>query len=1084
MTKKTKPQSKTTFHDHLVLNRYFLSLFNAEKLQDLKARLGDDGQIENGQTHFFDALVRSQLFHTDHISENDLLRYDRNIVRHWQKITEKRNDVSGHVLQMKYFQYLSLLFTEIYLDFYFNRQAAFQTVLNAQLEKYQTELGDKNAEKRTPYAASDLNTIAFWNATGSGKTLVMHVNILQYLDYCPEKIDKIIVLTPREGLSNQHVIELEESGFSASLFDKNRISPNLSLNFTSSDTVSVEVIDINKLGEKSGDKTVAVAELAGHNLVLVDEGHSGSSAEDGAWQKRREALISDGFAFEYSATLGQAVSDKKNTLREKYAKCILFDYSYKYFYADGYGKESLILNLKNDYFAEHEKLYFTACLLSFYQQMYLFEKFSEKLTAWNIEKPLMVFVGKSVADKTSSNETADQKQEKSDVQKILDFLAFFLNEAELAKSYLADLVADKARLLDNTDNNIFLQRFTALMDFVGREDDLYADMLKRLFNADSQARLQLTLLKKASGELSLAVGNNPAFGVINIGSAADFAKSAENNPAFDTANDDEFGEGLFETINQKSSSINVLIGAKKFTEGWSSWRVSTMGLLNMGKKEGSQIIQMFGRGVRLKGRDFSLKRSVSGERPKGVHLEKLETLNIFGINANYMDQFRKYLAEEGVNLDEIITIDFKVQPNLPKGIKLKILKLDEEYKGNRQKSFKRTENVYLFEIPEKWQSKVKEPIAILDCYPRLESVVSKGNQLEQSLDKQKKQGLLDSRLFNLFDWDKIYLTLQKSKMLQSLNNLRLDRERLKKFAYRNDWYKLYIPPTELAVTDFSSVRKQEGLMLELLTDYLEAFYKAMKGAYEGQFYREILVDEENGSMVENYEFSVNLEADGGNYQAKLEDLKTRVESGELAKVLGWKAPNIEAICFNPHLFYPLMTIENQAALPFTMKPLSMKEESEIQFVEGLKNAHAAGLLSEWTGGKELYLLRNAANKAKGLGFALAGNFYPDFLLWLVDKENGRQWLTFVDPKGIRNMTWEHPKFSLFESVKTLEKELKLGLTLNSFILSITPYSGLLNDGAAALYDKTEEEFTNKHILFMDKADYLQKMFTMILADAV
>ncbi|TGZ98566.1 DEAD/DEAH box helicase family protein [Rodentibacter pneumotropicus] len=1083
MAKKTKPQSKITFHDHLVLNRYFLSLFNAEKLQGLKTRLGDEGRIENGQTRFFDALVHSQLFHTDKISENDLLCYDRNIVRHWQKITEKRNDVSGHVLQMKYFQYLSLLFTEIYLDFYFNRQTEFLAALNAQLEKYQAELGDKNAEKRKPYIASDLNTVAFWNATGSGKTLLMHVNILQYLDYCPEKIDKIIVLTPREGLSNQHVAELEESCFSASLFDKNRISSNLSMNFNSPDTVSVEVIDINKLGEKSGDKTVALAELAGYNLVLVDEGHSGSSAEDGAWQKRREALISDGFAFEYSATLGQAVNGKKNALRGKYAKCILFDYSYKYFYADGYGKESLILNLKNDYFAEHEKLYFTACLLSFYQQMYLFEKFSDKLTAWNIEKPLMVFVGKSVADKTGSSETAEQKQEKSDVQKILDFLAFFLNEPEWVKRYLADLVADKARLLDSADNNIFLQRFTPLMDFVGREDDLYADMLKRLFNADSQARLQLKLLKKALGELSLSVGNYPAFGVINIGSATDFAKSAENNPAFDTAND-EFGEGLFESINQKSSSINVLIGAKKFTEGWSSWRVSTMGLLNMGKKEGSQIIQMFGRGVRLKGRDFSLKRSTREERPKGVYLEKLETLNIFGINANYMDQFRAYLAEEGVNLDEIITIDFKVQPNLPKGIALKTLKLDEEYKGNRQKSFKRMKNVYLFEIPEEWQGKVKEPMAILDCYPRLEAVVSKGNQIEKSLDKQKKQGTLDRRLFDLFDWDKIYLNLQKNKMLQSLNNLRLDRERLKKFAYRNDWYKLYIPPTELMVTDFSAVQKQEELMLELLTDYLEAFYEAMKGAYEGQFYREIIVDEENGSIAGNYEFTVNVQADGGNYQTKLEDLKARVESGELAKVLGWKAPNIEAICFNPHLFYPIMTLENQAALPFTMKPLSMNEKSEIQFVEDLKNAHTAGLLTEWTGGKTLYLLRNAANKAKGLGFALAGNFYPDFLLWLVDKENGKQWLTFVDPKGIRNMTWEHPKFSLFESVKNLEKSLKLGLTLNSFILSITPYSGLLNDGAAALYDKTEEEFADKHILFMDKADYLQKMFMMILTDAV
>ena len=34
--------------------------------------------------------------------------------------------------------------------------------------------------------------------------------------------------------------------------------------------------------------------------------------------------------------------------REAYAKCILFDYSYKYFYDDGYGKESLILNMNGE----------------------------------------------------------------------------------------------------------------------------------------------------------------------------------------------------------------------------------------------------------------------------------------------------------------------------------------------------------------------------------------------------------------------------------------------------------------------------------------------------------------------------------------------------------------------------------------------------------------------------------------------------------------------------------------------------------------------------------------------------------------
>ena len=1080
---------KPTFHDHLILNRWLLSLFHKKDLATLKAQIGGDeyeGEAKDGQSGFFHQLTGVLFFGEDSsLSENDLRRYDLNVLRHWQKISEKRSKIYNQELKLKYFQYLSLIFTEIYLDWYFNRRDALLEALNKQLEQYQNETG-KAAEKFAPYQAEDLNMTAFWNATGSGKTLLMHVNILQYLEYSDKKPDKIIVLTPREGLSRQHVADLALSGFGAALFDKNSTSHQPSLDFDANSLgIKVEVIDINKLGDKSGEKTVAVEAFAGSNLVLVDEGHSGSSATDGngVWLKRREALTKGGFSFEYSATLGQAVTGKKNALREKYAKSILFDYSYKYFYADGYGKESLILNLKKgEYFAEHEKLYFTACLLSFYQQMYLYQKHTGRLKTWNIEKPLMIFIGKSVADKTSGSETAEQKTEKSDVFHVLSFLAFFLNEREKVEGYLADLVSDKARLLDDKDNNIFLRRFAPLMDFAGNSAALYDDILRLVFNAESCGRLQLKQLKKAEGELSLSVGGFPAFGVINIGNAADFAKSGENyRDEFDTSGD-EFSGSLFDTINTPSGNINFLIGSKKFTEGWSSWRVSTMGLLNMGKSEGSQIIQLFGRGVRLKGQGYSLKRSLPGERPHGVHLEKLETLNIFGINADYMEKFREYLSEEGVDTEDIITLDFKVQPNLPQGVKLRTLALDDEYKGNRQKSFKRSMNVDLFDIPKQWLGKIKPPFAVLDCYPRIQALASKGNQIAQSKDRQKQTAVLNSNLFELFDWDRIYLKLQQHKLLKSWNNLRLDKGRLKTFAKTAGWYKLYIPPSELAVKSFADVKKQEGLLIELLLDYADAFYKSLKAAYEGQFYHEKIVDEKNGSMLDSYLFSINKTEDGGGYEAKLNDLKRRVESGELAEMVGWTAPNVEAICFDPHLFYPIMVLENKEALPFTMKPLSMNEESEIQFVKDLqKAAGEKGRLKEWTGDKDLYLLRNAANKAKGLGFALAGNFYPDFLLWLVDRESGRQWLTFIDPKGIRHMTWEHPKFGLADEVKKLEQSLKLqDLTLNSFILSVTPYKGLLDDGVAAVFEKTEDEFREKHILFMEDENYLQTMFNMIL----
>ncbi|MBV5343979.1 hypothetical protein JZU68_10470, partial [bacterium] len=68
---------------------------------------------------------------------------------------------------------------------------------------------------------------------------------------------------------------------------------------------AIEIIDINKLGEKDGDKTVAVGSFEGSNLVLVDEGHKGSGGE--VWKGYRDALCATGFSFEYSATFGQSI---------------------------------------------------------------------------------------------------------------------------------------------------------------------------------------------------------------------------------------------------------------------------------------------------------------------------------------------------------------------------------------------------------------------------------------------------------------------------------------------------------------------------------------------------------------------------------------------------------------------------------------------------------------------------------------------------------------------------------------------------------------------------------------------------------
>ncbi|MBC8049862.1 MAG: hypothetical protein H7X92_06920 [Chitinophagales bacterium] len=64
-----------------------------------------------------------------------------------------------------------------------------------------------------------------------------------------------------------------------------------------------------------------------------------------------------------------------------------------------------------------------------------------------------------------------------------------------------------------------------------------------------------------------------------------------------------------------------------------------MGLMNVGQTERPQIIQLFGRGVRLKGYGSSLKRSGKAQLRDGIehpkHIGVLETLSIFGIRADY-----------------------------------------------------------------------------------------------------------------------------------------------------------------------------------------------------------------------------------------------------------------------------------------------------------------------------------------------------------------------------------------------------------------------------------------------------------------
>jgi len=108
-----------------------------------------------------------------------------------------------------------------------------------------------------------------------------------------------------------------------------------------------------------------------------------------------------------------------------------------------------------------------------------------------------------------------------------------------------------------------------------------------MFHVRASSGLDLVNIENADGEIGLrASGTDDYFGVINIGGDRVFLDRIEGAYDHISVESDQFKKSLFRSINKRDSPINVLMGSRKFIEGWDSWRVSTMGLMNFGRGEG------------------------------------------------------------------------------------------------------------------------------------------------------------------------------------------------------------------------------------------------------------------------------------------------------------------------------------------------------------------------------------------------------------------------------------------------------------------------------------------------------------------
>lgn len=502
------------------------------------------------------------------------------------------NRLMPRPVRLRYYQILALYFTE------------------AVLRKIRNK--EKGYEGRT--------MLAYWMATGSGKTLLMHLNILQFIEHIGgwRAFDElqIILTTPGVNLIEQHRREV------VPLIEK--------LNQQCAGRIRLTIDSTQALLNREKNFFDLPDHKRVFRLVLVDEGHIGlssSGTELGKFKELRHNLADypNAFLFEYSATY-HGIADRHV---QEYEEQIVYDYNYYRFFKDGYGKDFAVARIADDAFDAGRECWenFTTAFRTLADKLEIYQELRVSLasgaeglpfTGVFPDKPLLAFMGRTVEDSKDEGKS----DEVSDIRKLLGFLARLTFEEK--------------------------------------------ERLKVVFGGQIAGPLTLTRCPAVTDEILLSWGDGEYWGIINVGNGDKFFNDSKDHPDLKGADGGMLAQFRkspiiesrfhFSQLDTAGSPITVLIGSRKFAEGWNCFRLSVIGLVNLGSTKGNKIIQIFGRGVRLKG----LKND--GKRHETAHnddyealavadtpvnrLRRLETLNIFSLKKSYLDTFLNALKED------------------------------------------------------------------------------------------------------------------------------------------------------------------------------------------------------------------------------------------------------------------------------------------------------------------------------------------------------------------------------------------------------------------------------------------------------
>jgi hypothetical protein len=445
-----------------------------------------------------------------------------------------------------------------------------------------------------------------------------------------------------------------------------------------------------------------------------------------------------------------------------------------------------------------------------------------------------------------------------------------------------------------------------------------------------------------------------------------------------------------------------------------------------------------------------------------------------------MAQFRDFLKEEGLPAnDDQIELLLPVIKNLGTQ-KLKIIRLKKIINGVNTEfgdAFRKLGPVPTLTKPDVLNDRPTEYLQknqlVLNWYPKIQAMKSRG-ALGGDAEAAPNQAHLNAKHIAFLDLDKLYFDLERFKAERGWYNLNLMRENIEPLLLDQSWYQLLIPAEELVSNSFEKVLIWQEIALSLLKKYTERYYTFRKREWELPHleYQNLTGDDPNflkgKDDAEGYH-RILIQRSEEEIVAKLTELKVLIESGTLNP---WEFRGIKAIWFGQHLYEPLMYME-QKIVEITPVPLN---KGERLFVEDLKAFHQNS--GGYFDNKELYLLRNLS-KGRGVGFFEAGNFHPDFILWLI--VGGQQHVIFVDPKGIRNLGPTDPKIQFYTTIKEIEQRLgDPNVQLDSFIISNTPAHTM-----KFLWGIDKSVMAERHVLFQeeDAETYIKAMLESVVEPA-